>query len=258
MFNTQKCYAIGAAIAIAALAAQPAVALAPSTFTYPDESHSATQTSALSRSDREFIEKQFATLRVGPEAQERLISKIEQGQLPDSDSGEVDPTSERKITQPDGSIVIEQSFPDGSKSRTSLGNAATGLVNSGGPKTESPTASVSNCSKKTTYSSAQTSYWEYCKIEHQAITWSMSFRSTFTFGNYSQGINSYSEGRTGGIGMGSGKFSLIRKNASGSGTAVVELRARQTQTIGGIGASRDLGLRLTVGRGGPSVSHWGS
>lgn len=258
MITSKNYYAVAAAISVAALAAQPATAALPSTFASPVGAISTAQASNLSLADHEFLKDQFETLGIAPEVQEKLLAKIERGELPDADTGSVDPTSERVTTLPDMSTITEQTFPDGSKSRTSLGRSGTSLWDSWRPKTDSPTASVSNCSKKTTYSYAQSSYWEYCKVEHMAVTWSMSFRSSFTFGTYSQGINKYSEARTGGIGMGSGKFSLIRQNASGSGTAVVELRARQTQTIRGIVASRDVGLRLTVGRGGPSVSHWGS
>lgn len=251
-----KSRSLVAAAALIVLTGQPALASSQTLADAPMESVTSLPSHGLSEADLAFLIGQLHALGVDERHHYSLIAKVQRGELPDSDKSGVEPLTERSVVRADGSSVIERTFPDGSKSETSVTPVGPELLRGPQLGTTLFGTSLTEC-RKTSYSHASSSYWDNCLVRHSALTWHMSFRSSFTFGANGQRINKYSEARTGGIGMSTGKFNVVRASANRTGTATIELRARQTQGIAGIGASRDVGLRLDVSRSGPKVSNWG-
>ncbi|NKY40903.1 hypothetical protein [Cellulomonas septica] len=116
---------------------------------------------------------------VDPAAWDALLEKVARGELPDADSGQIDPVSSTR-TIVDGIAVIRHVYPDGSVSLTS---APTGPAKPVRPLSSTPGAvtplaagSVSECS---TSSAAGYTYYNNCRIVYDGISFSYSFRANF-------------------------------------------------------------------------------
>ncbi|XKH55570.1 hypothetical protein LG293_09895 [Citricoccus nitrophenolicus] len=204
----------------------------------------------LSAEDHAFLEQQFETLGVAEEVQDELVDGIARGDLPDADTGDVEPVQETERVLSDGTLEVRSTYPDGSVSlATEIPDVP--VVDEG---TITPFA-VTGCGRS---QSGNTTYMSGCFVRHGATTWTMSFYANFRYGLNGHYISSISQPRTGGIGVGSGTLHYIQRSAGSSGTAIAEIRARQTQQVGGIGASRDIGMQLRVSLSGGKTSHWGS
>ncbi|XKH58399.1 hypothetical protein LG293_17385 (plasmid) [Citricoccus nitrophenolicus] len=205
---------------------------------------------SLSAEDHAFLEQQFKTLGVAEEVQDDLVESIARGDMPDADSGDVEPVQESERVLRDGTLEVRKTYPDGSV------NLATEIPDVPVVDQGAITPfSVTGCGRR---QSGNTTYMTGCFVRHAATTWTMSFYSNFHYGLNGHYISSISQPRTGGIGVGSGTLSYIQRSAGSSGTAIAEIRARQTQQIGGIGASRDIGMQLRVSLSGGRTTHWGS
>lgn len=215
---------------------------------------SATQeASSLSESDLDYVMSSFDELGIPHEQRPTLLAKIEAGEILDADAG-IDPVETERDSHPDGTVTVTSRFADGSAVATTEIPLDPPRIDGGGLI---GTFAIKNCSK-----SAVTGWtiFSSCFVEHQAITWSMSFTASYR-NSLDQGarITSASGPRTGGIGVGSGKVSILRGTVGRGGTAIAEIRARQNVNIAGIPTSRDIGMRLNVPASRTAyTSHWGS
>ncbi len=114
---------------------------------------------------------------------------------------------------------------------------------------------VSGCSYR--FSNNQT-YVSGCRVFHETLTWNAEFTANYNYGiangHY---ISSIRNPLTGGIGMGPGTLDYVQRRAPVNGTAIAQLKARQTQGIGDIGVGRDVGFRLHVNTAGGNTFAFG-
>lgn len=251
---------ISAAVASCALAAGLMFTMSPASAAaisaQPAQINSAEVQAKFEAADLAYIKNSFKNLQIPADKQEALLQKIATGKQLDSETGKK-PVKIDTVTNTDGSQTVTSRWADGSATSTSEFPDKGPLApsSSGGFPVASP-ASVTGCTNK--YEVGMT-HKNGCKIWHQAVTWSAGFTSSFRYslsnGNY---IKSISNPMTGGIGMGSGKLSYIKRSALSSQTAKAQLKARQKVNIGPIPTSRDVGVILNVSRAGGSTSSFGA
>lgn len=249
---------VSVAVASCALTAGLAVSMSPAWAATSTVQSSQTKNSdaesLLGADDLEYIEKSFEKLNIPVAKQSALLEKISSGRKLDSETMK-SPVNVTKALNPDGSQTVTKSWEDGSAISETVFPDNSAAASMGGFPLALP-ASVKGCTTK--YEVGMT-HKSSCQVWHQAVTWSAGFTASFRYslsnGHY---IKSISNPKTGGIGMGKGSLSYIKRSAYSSQTAKAQLKARQTVKIAGIPTSRDVGVILNVNTGGGSTSSFGS